>query len=28
MVGDYDSFYSCDQNGVPLTETSTADAGK
>jgi hypothetical protein len=28
MVGDYDSFYSCDQNGVPLTEASTADAGK
>jgi hypothetical protein len=28
MVGDYDSFYSCDQDGVPLTETSTADAGK
>jgi len=28
MVGDYDSFYSCDQDGVPLTEASTADAGK
>jgi len=27
-VGDYDSFYSCDQNGVPVTEASTADAGK
>jgi len=28
VVGDYDSFYSCDQNGVPVTEASTADAGK
>ena len=22
MVGDYDSFYSCDQNGVPVTESN------
>jgi hypothetical protein len=28
MVGNYDSFYSCDQNGVPATDSSTADAGK
>ena len=28
VVGDYDSFYSCDQNGVPVTEISTLDAGK
>ena len=28
VVGNYNSFYSCDQNGVPVTETSTSDAGK
>jgi hypothetical protein len=27
VVGLYDSFYSCDLNGVPVTETSAADAG-
>ncbi|MGA7740988.1 MAG: hypothetical protein WBP56_07985 [Polyangia bacterium] len=27
VVGLYDSFYSCDQNGVPATQSSTADAG-
>jgi hypothetical protein len=28
VVGNYDSFYSCDQNGVPATDSSNADAGK
>jgi hypothetical protein len=28
VVGDYNSFYSCDQNGAPVTETSTSDAGE
>jgi hypothetical protein len=28
LVGQYDSFYSCDQNGVPVTDSSTSDAGK
>ena len=28
LVGNYDSFYSCDQNGVPVTDSSTSDAGK
>jgi hypothetical protein len=28
MVDNYNSFYSCDQNGVPATDSSTADAGK
>jgi hypothetical protein len=28
VVGNYDSFYSCDQSGVPVTDSSTADAGK
>jgi hypothetical protein len=28
LDGQYDSFYSCDQNGVPVTDSSTSDAGK
>jgi hypothetical protein len=28
VVGNYNSFYSCDQNGVPVTDTSASDAGK
>ena len=28
LVGNYDSFYSCDGNGVPVTEAATSDAGK
>jgi hypothetical protein len=28
LVGNYNSFYSCDQNGVPVTDASNSDAGK
>jgi hypothetical protein len=28
LVSDYNSFYSCNQNGVPVTDPSTSDAGK